>query len=232
MANVKNTIPSCVGIIMDGNRRWAKAHHLPTARGHAKGYETLKAAVLWAKRAHIGTLVAYAFSTENWNRSKLEVSLLMKLFDRALSEIGNDAQKENVRVSFIGDRAQFSKTMQAKMKAVEQETRNGTSLHLVLAMSYGGRVEIARAAETLLASGKKRITEEHISSALWTAQAGIPDPDIIIRTGGEQRLSNFLLWQVAYSELFFTSTLWPDFSEKEFTGIIHEYGNRERRQGK
>lgn len=232
MARHKKNIPECVGIIMDGNRRWAKSHHVPTARGHAQGYETLKQAVRWAKHEQVGTLVVYAFSTENWKRSKLEVGLLMKLFSRALTEIGKDAREEDARVSFIGDRAQFSKTMQAKMGALEQETRNNASLHLVLAMSYGGRAEITHAVNTMLASGKKRASEDDVAKGLWSAEAGIPDPDLIIRTGGEMRLSNFLLWQAAYSEFFFTETLWPDFSEQEFSKILREYANRERRRGK
>lgn len=224
--------PLCVGVIMDGNRRWAKERGLSTARGHEAGYETLKNIVRWAKTEGVGTLIAYAFSTENWNRSSLEVNLLMKLFERALTEIRNDARAEHTRVSFIGDRTRFSKAIQKKMEVIEHETEDGSVIHLVLAMSYGGRAEIARAAETLAASGKKKITEEDVAAHLWTGAPTVPDPDLIIRTGGEMRLSNFLLWQAAYSELFFTKTFWPDLSEEEFKEILREYAHRERRRGK
>lgn len=231
-AHKEHTTPACIGIIMDGNRRWAKSHGVPIARGHEAGYETLKRVIGWAREEGVGTVIAYAFSTENWNRSELEVRLLMELFDRAVTEIGATARAEHIRVSFIGEGARFSPALQKKMDALEHESKDSATIHLVLALSYGGRAEIVDAVNTLLASGASRASDEDVARALWTGCADISDPDLIIRTGGEMRLSNFLLWQAAYSELFFTKTLWPDFSHEEFRAIIAEYGERERRQGK
>lgn len=229
MAKMKRNIPECVGIIMDGNRRWAKARGLSGARGHEAGYETLKQMVRWAKEAHVQHMIAYAFSTENWKRSEIEVTFLMRLFERMLTEMADEAAREGTRLSFIGERDRFSKKIQKQMETVELETKNHRAMHLVIALSYGARAELVAAFKQL--AGKKGLTEDDITQALWTADAEVPDPDLIIRTGGELRLSNFLLWQAAYSELFFTNTLWPDFSQKEFRAIIAAYGERERRRG-
>ncbi len=224
-------IPACVGVIMDGNRRWARARNLPTVEGHRVGYGKLKEFVGWATDAGVGTVIVYAFSTENWNRSAEEVSYLMDLFRTVVATEAKELKEKNVRLSFIGDRARFSPDLQELMRRAESDTATGTAGSLVVALSYGGRAEIVAAVRALVASGvaSADITEERFAKELWTAS--IPDPDLVIRTGGETRLSNFLPWQSVYSELFFTGTLWPDFSEEEFKRILAEYATRERRRG-
>lgn len=224
-------VPSCVGVIMDGNRRWARARNMPTVEGHRVGYGKLKEFVGWATDAGVGTVIVYAFSTENWNRSAEEVGYLMDLFRTVITTEAKELKEKNVRLSFIGDRARFSPDLQDLMRRAESDTSAGTAGSLVVALSYGGRTEIVAAARALAASGvaPADITEERFARELWTA--GMPDPDLVIRTGGETRLSNFLPWQSVYSELFFTGTLWPDFSEEEFKRILAKYATRERRHG-
>lgn len=211
---------------MDGNRRWAKQQKLPTFEGHRKGAETLKELVRWAEKAHVTHIIAYAFSTENWKRSEEEVGALMKLLEEYLKddlrELSTSAQ-----IRFIGERERFSPNVQQAMKEVEEKAMK-TGPVLAIALSYGGRSEIVRAAQALQEHGSV-ISEEAISGALMTL--GIPDPDLIIRTGGDQRLSNFLPWQSVYSELVFTSTLWPDFSEEEFTQHLSSFRDRKRNFG-
>ncbi len=224
-------IPACIGVIMDGNRRWARERGLPTLEGHRAGYEKLREVVSWATDAGVGTVIVYAFSTENWNRSAEEVGYLMDLFRTVVAREAEEMRKKNARLMFVGDRARFSSDMQDLMRRAESDTTSGTAGRLVVALSYGGRAEIIAAARALCAEGvpAERVTEEVFAEKLWTA--GIPDPDLVIRTGGETRLSNFLPWQSVYSELFFTSTLWPDFSKEEFDRILTEYAGRERRRG-
>lgn len=220
-------MPDAVGIIMDGNRRWAKREGMPSVRGHQAGFERLKEVTRWAHEAGVKELTIYAFSTENWNRSQEEVGYLMDLLERALTKGLEDLEKEGVRMRFVGERARFSSASKEKMDAVEARTDGSAGITLVIALSYGGRSEILNAVQKL--EGKE-VTEETLRNAMWSA--GLLDPDLIIRTGGEMRLSNFLTWQSAYSELMFTDTLWPDFSKEEFLGLLEAFGTRERRMGK
>lgn len=261
MAEQKNkTVPTCVGIIMDGNRRWAKEKGLQTFYGHKAGYEKLKDVVSWAQEVGVKNLIFYAFSTENWNRTKKEVGYLMDIFKTALSKEFDEIKKKNVSIRFIGQRERFKNELCLLMDNAEKETAHNTAGSVVFALSYGGRAEIVDAVNKIITSIKhdisssarkcpspqawhssrstslinknvdEPITEESFQQYLWTA--GIPDPDIIIRTGGERRLSNFLTWQSVYSELFFTDTYWPDFNKKEFINILKQFVERERRQGK
>jgi undecaprenyl diphosphate synthase len=222
--------PQAIGIIMDGNRRWAKERGLPTLEGHRQGSERLRDVVRWARDADVREVTIYAFSTENWNRSKEEVEYLMKLFKEAFTNQFDEFMKEGVRIRFIGQRERMSEELQALMQDLEEKSRTNENGSLIIALSYGGQAEILSAANALLAEGKEQITEAELRSRMWSA--GLLDPDLIIRTGGEKRLSNFLTWQSAYSELFFTDTMWPDFSEEEFTDILAEFSSRERRHGK
>lgn len=222
-------IPHCIGIIPDGNRRWAKAHGVSIAEGHKRGMEKGEEVAEWMSTRGIDHLIFYAFSTENWNRSKEEVDQLMQLFEHGLSDSFSRMKEMGARVRFIGERDRFSAAMQEKMRTLE-ETSDESARQITIALSYGGRNEIVRAVNRALARGDAQVDEESFAALLDTA--GIPDPDIIIRTSGEQRLSNFLPWQSTYSELFFTELLWPDFTEKEFDRILQEYSARQRRRGK
>ncbi|MDP3957838.1 MAG: polyprenyl diphosphate synthase [bacterium] len=225
----KPSVPEALGIIMDGNRRYARARNLPLMRGHEAGYEKLKEFLRWAKEAGVRTVYAYAFSTENWNRAKKEVGYLVRLLERAIIDEEDELKKEKISVRFIGELDRFSPKLQEAMKKIERETR-GHPHTLVLAVSYGGRAELLTALKKLAKEGKETITEENFSKYLYTA--GLPDPDLIIRTSGEVRTSNFLPWQSAYSEWYFTKTLWPAFEKKEFDHILADYAARERRNGK
>lgn len=218
--------PLSVGIIMDGNRRWARENNLPTFEGHRKGAETLKSLVRWAKNTQVTHIIAYAFSTENWKRSEEEVGALIKLLEEYLKDDLRELS-EYAQVRFIGEREKFSVSVQKAMEEVEQQSQKNGPI-LAIALSYGGRSEIVRAVEQLHSAGMT-ITEDSLGGALMTAD--IPDPDLIIRTGGEQRLSNFLPWQSVYSELVFTNTLWPDFSEEEFIQHLSSFRDRKRNFG-
>lgn len=222
---------SCIGFIMDGNRRWAREQNLPTIEGHRIGYGKLKDLIKWSREENIHNIVVYGFSTENWNRDPEEVSYLMELIRGVLG--GNKSEFDEIkqnggRIKIIGQRERFSKDIQKLMTQVEKETEGGMYT-LWLALSYGGRAEIVDAVNRLVQEGKE-VTEEIFSKALWTE--GMPDPDIIIRTSGEYRLSGFLPWQSVYSELFFIERNWPDFSREDFDRILVEYAQRERRHGK
>ena len=223
-------LPTCVGFIMDGNRRWAKARGLSVADGHKAGFETLKNVVRLVEQKGISHMVVYAFSTENWKRSEGEVGELLELFTSALEYFKDENQNDNrsLRVRFIGDRSRFPKAMREGMSYVEARGNNQASLTVWVALSYGGRAEMVEAVNRAV-QARKEVTEETFPGLLMTA--GMPDPDIIIRTSGEKRISNFLLWQSAYSEFFFIDTLWPDFGDREFQSILKAYGNRERRNG-
>ena len=217
-----------VGIIMDGNRRWAKARGLPTIEGHRAGYEKLKEVAGWARETDIRDVVVYAFSTENWNRAEEEVAYLMDLLRSFLNDEVVAMKEEGVRLKFVGQRDRLPQDIQESIDQAEKETRDGAHT-LWLALSYGGRAEILDAVNRLIEEGGE-VTEESFSKALWTD--GMPDPDIIIRTSGERRLSGFLPWQGVYSELFFIDKNWPDFSRDNFDHILAEYAERERRHGK
>jgi len=217
---------------MDGNRRWAKSKGLPTLEGHRRGYDRLKDVVRWAGEAGVTHLVIYAFSTENWKRTKEEVGYLMDLFRWVIKEEVAHFIKEEVKVMAIGDTASLPPDIQEGIRDVEEKTKQFSKLHVVLALSYGGRKEILAATKAIVAKGFSGadITEEDFQKNLWTHD--IPDPDMVIRTGGERRLSNFLPWQSVYSELFFSDTYWPEFTKEEFQNILNEYSERERRHGK
>jgi len=227
----KTNIPRCIGIIMDGNRRWARARGLPTVEGHKAGYRKLHELALWAKEAGIEYVILYAMSTENWHRKKEEVDAVMDIFRTALRDEIDVMSKEKIRIRFVGQVERFSDDIRELMQQAEKETEANEACTFVLAVSYGGRPEILHAINRIVAEGNRgEITEEGFAYYLWTK--GIPDPDLIIRTGGEKRLSNFLPWQSVYSELFFTETHWPDFSKEEFEKILQEFARRERRHGR
>jgi undecaprenyl diphosphate synthase len=220
----------CIGVIMDGNRRWARAQNKPVFDGHAEGYKKLEEVLRWARAANIPHLVAYAFSTENWQRSEEEVGYLMKLFRSVLEKEMKKLIDERVRVCFVGDRSRFSEDLQKMMDTMEKETAAAYDITLHLLMSYGGRAEILAAVNALLEEEATVVSEEAFANNLWSH--GMPDPDLIIRTGGEKRLSNFLPWQSVYSELFFSDSFWPAFTKEEFDSILAEFAQRERRRGK
>ena len=220
----------CVGIIMDGNRRWAKAQGKPGFEGHRAGYDTLTQVVGWAREAKIPHVVAYAFSTENWQRSEDEVGYLMKLFRFVIDNEVDRMIAERIRIRFVGERARFPEDLQKGMERIEEATGNEYDITLHIAVSYGGRAEILAAVNALQLDGGGVVSEEEFSQKLWSYP--MPDPDIIIRTGGDMRLSGFLAWQSVYSELFFLPTLWPDFSHTEFLEVLAEFHARERRRGR
>jgi undecaprenyl diphosphate synthase len=227
----KNTAVQCVGIILDGNRRWAKERGLPSLFGHKEGAERLREAVDWTRSRGIPHLVVYAFSSENWKRTDEEVSYLMDLFVEYAGKFLNksDPAERGIAIRYIGDVSRAPQKVKDALKKAEASNDQHPDFTLWVCFSYGGRPEIVAAAEALRKEGKE-ITEETLPSRMWSA--GMPDPDIIIRTGGERRISNFLLWQVSYSEFFFVEPYWPDFTEELYDGIIKEFLTRERRRGK
>jgi undecaprenyl diphosphate synthase len=214
--------------MLDGNRRWAKANGLSIFEGHSRGLDHLRDVTRWVKDAGVQHLVVYAFSTENWKRAPEEVSHLMSLVLKMAKESLKDLVQDGVRVRFIGERSRLPKDVQRAIGEIEEESRGG-AFSLWVCASYGGRAEIVEAARAMQLDGED-ITEASFRRHLWSAE--MPDPDIIIRTGGAKRLSNFLTWQTTYSELFFIDTFWPDFSEAELKSILSEYGERERRLGR
>lgn len=230
-----NSLPTHIGIIMDGNRRWAKKRFLPSNYGHSKGAETFKSISLYCNKIGIKYLTVYAFSTENWKRSKDEVSYLMILFKKYLNNAIEEFSLENIKVKFTGNLSEFPKEIRDLILKVENGSSKNTGLVLNIAINYGSRQEITHAAKTLLddlSEGKisiDQVSENSLSERLYSS--GQPDVDLIIRTAGEQRMSNFMLWQSAYAEFYFTSTLWPDFNEKELNKAIYEYSTRIRRFG-
>lgn len=225
-----------VAIIMDGNGRWAKKRGMPRTYGHKKGAENVVKITRSMKESGVKFLTLYAFSTENWQRSQDEVDALMQLLNEYLDKELKEIMENNVRIRFIGERYMLSPSIQEKMLHLEKESAENTDLTLCIALSYGSRQEILAATQKIaqkVASGKmdvSQITQEAFSNELYTRD--IPDPDILIRTSGEQRISNYLLWQLAYTELFFTDTLWPDFDKNELCDIIQSFNKRERRYGK
>lgn len=224
---MSDRVPKAIAIIMDGNRRYARAGGLSSLEGHTAGYEKLKEVLTWTQEAGIAYLTVYAFSTENWKRAPDEVEGLMNLFRLLTRELESSADAR-VRIRFLGDIDAFPEDLKISMRHIERTTEVYGPCTLAIAASYGGRQEIVRAAKALMHEGGE-LTEERFALALDTSD--MPDPDIIIRTGGEQRLSNFLLWQSAYSELFFLETHWPALSRSDFDGVLKEYAARERRFG-
>ena len=220
-----------LAIIMDGNGRWAKAKGKSRTEGHKKGAEVVKEITTYcANNPEIKYLTLYAFSTENWKRPKYEVDFLMKLLDNWLKKELDTYIKNKVRFEAIGDISKFSKKLQNRINLTKEKTKNFNKLTQVLALNYGSRDEITRAVKRLCDKNEE-ITEKNISKNLDTGIHNIPDVDLLVRTSGEIRLSNYLLWQVAYAEMFFTKTLWPDFTTKELEEIINKFKKRERRFG-
>jgi undecaprenyl diphosphate synthase len=229
----KSAMPKHIAIIMDGNRRWAKEKKLPSSLGHSKGANTLTNIVKEALNLGIEVLTVFAFSTENWNRSQKEIDSLMKLFEMYLKKQAKFMQKKGVRLNAIGDISKFSNNLQNIFEDVKKKTSEGNKLDLVLAINYGSRDEIKRAILKIINDidknkiKKEEISEELISKYLDTFKYS--DPDLIIRTSGAKRLSNFLLWQSAYSEIYITDAYWPDFSENHLKKAIHSYQRRDKR---
>lgn len=221
-----------IGIIMDGNRRWAKDNSLPSLEGHAEGERTLSNIVDHCKKRGIAVLTVFAFSTENWKRTPDEVKYLLDLFSKMIHDRAQRLIQEEVRVQFIGDLNDFSPILRGEMIDLMEKTKNYTSMTFNIAVNYGGRAEILNAIRRIHAEGKdvNTLTEDEFANYLYTA--GLPYPDLIIRTSGEQRLSNFLTWQSAYSEFYFTNVHWPDFTPAELDKAIEDYSQRQRRFGK
>ncbi len=226
----EKNIPTCVGVILDGNRRWAREIGKHTVEGHKEGFKKLKNIISWCKEEKIQHLVVYGFSTENWNRSKEEVGYLMDLFRVTLKKHLDSLQKEGVALHVVGEVGLFPEDIQDLIKKINKSSKVGMKGHVWLALSYGGRSEIISAVNKLINNDVKEVTEKDFKNAMWTAD--MPDPDLIIRTGGEKRLSNFLTWSSVYSELFFVDTYWPAFSRDEFNAVLEEYYEREKRHGK
>lgn len=229
-------IPAHVAIIMDGNGRWAKARRLPRIMGHREGMKSVRAVVETARKVGIKVLTLYAFSKENWQRPKEEVSFLMRLLAEYLQKEVDELHEKDIQIRAIGELELLPQEVQGLLREAMEKTRKNQGLILNLALSYGGRAEIVQAARALARAclaGRLRpeeIDEKLFSSYLYTHD--LPDPDLLIRTSGELRLSNFLLYQCAYTELYFTPVLWPDFREKEFLEALKDYQRRERRFGK
>lgn len=219
-----------LGIIMDGNRRWARSKGLPSIAGHQAGYEAVKKIVPAVFERGIQVLTLFAFSTENWNRGKEEVDCLMKLFSKAIQEQIKKLTNEGVRIRFIGDTSAFPKVLQQDIAACKATNNTKSGKALNMAINYGGRAEIVSAVRKIASEGTiDDISEELISANTYTA--GLPDPDLIIRTSGEQRTSGFLTWQSAYSELYFSHTYWPDFTPEDLDLALVDYAKRQRRFG-
>lgn len=234
MEDIKKIVEECdlkhIAIIMDGNRRWAKERNLPSAFGHKKGVDALKAAMRACDDFGVKYLTVYAFSTENWNRKPEEVSFLMDLLAQTLKSELKEMNENNVVISFIGDTTKLSPKLQEILKNSVETTKNNTGVNLQIAFNYGARDEIVHAVREIIASGVKEITEDTISKHLYTRN--IPDPDLLIRTGGEMRVSNYLLWQIAYSEIIVMEKFWPEFDKEAMAECILEYKRRNRRFGK
>ena len=229
-------IPTHIAIIMDGNRRWARGKHLPQNMGHKKGVDRLEEISKYAQKIGVKYLTVYAFSTENWNRTKEEVDFLMDLLAQNIRDFDKRFDDRNVRIKMIGDIERLPQKLQDGIKDISEKTKNNDGLTVNVAINYGGRDEIKNATLNIAKDVKEgKISVEDINEELLTKYmyTGLePDPDLIIRTAGEERLSGFLTWQSVYSELYFTNTLWPDFDSKELDKAIEEFNNRKRNFGK
>ncbi len=228
---VKQTNLQHIAIIMDGNRRWAKERNLPSAMGHKKGVDALKTTLRACKDFGIKYLTVYAFSTENWNRKKEEVDFLMELLALTLTNELAEMHSEGVKISFIGDISKLSTKLQKILANSVETTKNNTGVNLQIAFNYGARDEILHAVKSIVSKGitAENITEQTICENLYTKE--IPDPDLLIRTGGEMRVSNYLLWQIAYSEILVVKEFWPEFNKKSLEGAVLEFQRRQRRFG-
>jgi undecaprenyl diphosphate synthase len=223
------TVPHHIAIVMDGNGRWATRRYLPRVAGHKKGVDALRSCVRHCGEVGVKVLTVFAFSSENWNRPPEEVSGLMELLAVALTREVPHLKAEGVRIQFVGDRSALSEKVRNGLLQAEASTAANTRLLLNVCFNYGGRWDVAQAARRLAERGEP-ITEESLDRAM--ALSHVPDPDLLIRTGGEQRISNFLIWQAAYSELYFSDKLWPDFDEAALDAAIADYARRERRFGR
>ncbi len=230
--NQDKNIPNHIALILDGNRRWAKERGKPSFFGHKKGMENAKKIVLHAQKLGVKVVTMWGFSTENWSRSKEEVDFLMNLFENYIDKNIDDYNKHGVRFNHIGSLKELPKSLQIKIKDAIERTKSNTGIIASLALNYGGRDEVKRAVQKIIKKGVKAedVTFDLIQENLDTA--GLPEPDFIIRTSGEQRTSGFLIWQGVYSEWYFPKTHWPAFDEKEFDKAMIEYGKRQRRFGK
>lgn len=231
---MNNITPKHIILFPDGNRRWARARGLATLNGHKEGYEKLKMLCDWCEKKGVKVLTAFGFSTENWNRSKEEVNYLMSLLEETLALFKNDRElaDKGVRVKIIGQKERLPESLQKTIQETEEFTKNNRNFQLNLAVSYGGRWDILQAVKKII---QEKIPAEKVDEKLfesYLSTAGLPAPDLIIRAGGEMRLSNFVLWQGAYSELYFSPKLWPDFTEEDFNAALEEFNRRTRRFGK
>lgn len=228
---MKKNIPQHIVLFPDGNRRWAKKKGLPSLKGHLQGYKNLLDFGSWCRDRGVKVLTAFGFSTENWKRSKQEVNYLMKLLEVGLLESLKQFQQDGVKVKIIGERTNLPKSLVKAIDVIESATKDNKKLHLNLAVSYGGKWDIINAVKQIVTSNisPDKINEKIFESYLSTT--GLQDPDLIIRAGGEKRLSNFVLWQAAYAELYFSDKLWPDFSKKDFDDALEEFDKRQRRFG-
>ena len=231
----KENMPKHIAIIMDGNRRWAKERGLDYRKGHQEGADTIERIVTYANEIGLKYLTVYAFSTENWKRTEEEVGALMLLFNKFLDKYIKIADTKNVVIKFLGDRSVLSNSLKEKMEKAEERTKNNTGLTFSVALNYGGRDEIVHAIKNISEDYKNgkinsdEINEELVSNYLYTA--GMPDPDLVIRTSGEIRTSNFLPWQIVYSEFLFLDKYWPDFTNEDLDSAIEVYQNRNRKFG-
>ena len=217
-----------IAFIMDGNGRWAKKRSMPREYGHVNGAKTFKKIIRYCGDIGVKIITVYAFSTENWKRPENEVNAIMKLLSDYIDDAVASVDENNIQLHFLGDKSIFPKEIQDKINNAEEVSKD-KELILNIALNYGARAEIAHACEVLIASGKTSVSEDDVTAALYTAHCA--DPDLIVRTGGDLRLSNFLLWQAAYAEFYFTDTLWPDLDSKEIDKIVTEFYTRKRRYG-
>lgn len=228
---MSNSYPEHIAIIMDGNGRWANQRNLSRTKGHKEGVKAAKKIIEYSAKLNIKYLTLYAFSSENWKRPRTEVSFLMNLFNSTIDRELDNLIEKNVKVNFIGRRSNLGRSIKKRIENAEEKTKNGNKLVLNIALNYGGRQEIADAVKNIIKDKVKaeNIDEELVSDYLYTTD--IPDPDLVVRTSGEFRISNYLLWQIAYSEIYITDVLWPDFDENELDKTIKDYSNRNRRFG-
>jgi len=229
MLEETRNIPKHLGVIIDGNRRWATERGLPKFVGHKKGLAKMQELTRWSKNRGIKILTVFIFSTENWKREKKEVDGLMKLAELTVTKNLKEFQKERIKVKIIGQKERLPKSLQKAIEKAEELTKGNQVMTLNFALSYGGRAEITEAIKNIIEKkiAIEKITEEVVSQNLWTS-----DLDLLIRTGKEQRLSNFLIWQAAYSELYFCEKYWPDFNEKDLDNALTDFSRRQRRQGR
>lgn len=234
MEDIKKIVKDCnlkhIAVIMDGNRRWAKERNLPSAVGHKKGVDALKRTLIACNEYGIKYLTVYAFSTENWNRKPEEVNFLMDLLGETIKNELKELHENGVVIKFIGDISKLNDKLRNTLLNAEETTKNNDGVNLQIAFNYGSRAEIVKAVQEIVDSGEKNITEELISEHLYTNS--IPEPDLLIRTGGEMRISNYLLWQIAYSEIMVIPEYWPEFDREKLGFCIEEFARRNRRWGK